>query len=234
MGSMLKPMPFQAVNSKWLMVNRDRKIPNEPSTINHFRPGFTLIELLITISIIGILAALTLSSYGSAQAKARDGIRKSDLAQIKRALELVKADCGGAYYPYITDAQIQSGSTLTALLSQSGATTPVPYMSPVPKDPQNSGSQIYAYLPSSAAADLSATGGGNDPCPNSSGSPNTVRGTKNYALSVKLESINDTAGKASFVACGGGTSSAKPGLPNTGGDAAYTGALVGMYYVCNN
>lgn len=56
------------------------------------KKGFTLIELLITISIIGILAALGFASYSSAQVKARDSQRKSDAAQVQRALELYKSD----------------------------------------------------------------------------------------------------------------------------------------------
>ena len=49
--------------------------------------GFTLIELLVVISIIGILAGLTLSSYSGAQKQARDSQRKADLTQLKTALE---------------------------------------------------------------------------------------------------------------------------------------------------
>jgi len=51
------------------------------------KKGFTLIELLVVISIIGILAGLTLSSYSGAQKQARDTQRKADLTQLKTALE---------------------------------------------------------------------------------------------------------------------------------------------------
>jgi prepilin-type N-terminal cleavage/methylation domain-containing protein len=50
--------------------------------------GFTLIELLITIAVISILAAIGLTVYPSAQAKARDAKRKADLNDIRNALQL--------------------------------------------------------------------------------------------------------------------------------------------------
>ena len=49
--------------------------------------AFTLIEMLIVISLIGILAALALVSFGGVQKQARDTTRKSDLKQYQTALE---------------------------------------------------------------------------------------------------------------------------------------------------
>ncbi|MBI3261445.1 prepilin-type N-terminal cleavage/methylation domain-containing protein [Candidatus Berkelbacteria bacterium] len=59
--------------------------------------GFTIIELLVVIAIIGILATLILVSLSGARAKARDAVLKSDLSQVKRALELYNSDNGN--YP---------------------------------------------------------------------------------------------------------------------------------------
>lgn len=56
--------------------------------------GFTLIELLVVIAIIGILSSVVLASVSSSRAKARDARRKSDLSEIKTALELYYAKCG--------------------------------------------------------------------------------------------------------------------------------------------
>lgn len=180
--------------------------------------GFTLIELLIVISIIGILASLTLASYGSAQAKARDGVRKSDLAQLKRALELYKADCdSGSWYPNVTDNQIVSGSTLYALLAQSGAgATAVPYMNPVPKDPTNVSPLQYSYTPASGAT----TSGAVVVCPSSTGTQ-AQTGVASYYMKVRLERINDGDGLKSFNAC---SNKLAAGTTYTQGD----------YYVCNN
>ena len=56
------------------------------------KKGFTLLELLIVIAIIGILTALATVSYSSAQKKARDAQRKSDLKAIQNAMEQYYAD----------------------------------------------------------------------------------------------------------------------------------------------
>src|SRR3989344_9497938 len=92
------------VPSSWFIVHGQKRSTNhELPTTNRKSKGFTLIELLIVITIIGILASLTLASYSGTQQKARDAVRKSDLAQIKRALELAKSDCSGnAFYPGTT------------------------------------------------------------------------------------------------------------------------------------
>ena len=61
------------------------------------KSGFTLIELLVVISIIGILASLTLVSYTGAQKQTRDTQRRSDLAQYRNGLENYAAANNGMY-----------------------------------------------------------------------------------------------------------------------------------------
>lgn len=56
--------------------------------------GFTLIELLVAMAIIAILATIGLVSFRSSQIKARDAQRKSDLAQLQKALEAYFNDKG--------------------------------------------------------------------------------------------------------------------------------------------
>ncbi|HEY0908265.1 MAG TPA: prepilin-type N-terminal cleavage/methylation domain-containing protein [Candidatus Paceibacterota bacterium] len=59
--------------------------------------GFTLIELLVVVAIIGLLSSVVLASLNAARSKARDAVRKSDLTQIQKALELYYDAYGG--YP---------------------------------------------------------------------------------------------------------------------------------------
>lgn len=56
--------------------------------------GFTLIELLVVVAIIGILASVVMASLNSVRAKARDTRRKTDLVQIRTALELYYSTYG--------------------------------------------------------------------------------------------------------------------------------------------
>ncbi|MBU1126964.1 type II secretion system GspH family protein [Patescibacteria group bacterium] len=63
------------------------------------RQGFTLIELLVVMTIIAILIGLSLVSYQSARKSARDGKRKSDLEQIRSALEMYRSDSDTSAYP---------------------------------------------------------------------------------------------------------------------------------------
>ena len=77
------------------------------------RKGFTLIELLVVISIIGVLAGMSLVSYSTAQKQARDTERRSDLAQYRNGLANYAANNSGLY-PTSTynDAAIRPGSAL--------------------------------------------------------------------------------------------------------------------------
>jgi len=61
------------------------------------KKGFTLIELLVVISIIGILAALSLVSFTGAQKQTRDTQRRSDLGQYRNALENYASANSGLY-----------------------------------------------------------------------------------------------------------------------------------------
>lgn len=65
--------------------------------IKLFNRGFTLLELLVVIGIIAILIALGAVSYSSAQKKARDTKRKSDMKDIQNALEQYYSVCGFSY-----------------------------------------------------------------------------------------------------------------------------------------
>lgn len=66
--------------------------------------AFTLVELLVVISIIGVLASIALVSFRNSQARSRDTQRKSNLKEMKSALELYYSDYGK--YPSSSNGQI--------------------------------------------------------------------------------------------------------------------------------
>lgn len=109
--------------------------------------GFTLIELLIVVAILGVMAIAGLASYTGSITRGRDSQRKSDLAQVSRALELYYNDHGK--YPVDNGAGVLKGcgeagteecAWGTAFAIEGGSV----YMNKFPKDPQ--GSQSYYYV----------------------------------------------------------------------------------------
>ena len=63
--------------------------------------GFTIVELLIVIVVIGILAALVITTYSGIQAKARNGKRSNDMQAVQTQVEAFYSQNG--YYPSLTD-----------------------------------------------------------------------------------------------------------------------------------
>ena len=94
----------------------------------HFKKGFTLIELLVVIAIIGILIAVGSISYTRAVKLSRDSRRKTDLEQIRQALETYRTENNA----YPTD------STLNASLVPN-------YLTTMPTDPKATSGAVYTY-----------------------------------------------------------------------------------------
>ncbi len=63
--------------------------------------GFTIVELLIVIVVIGILAALVITTFTGIQQKARDTERTTDIKALHGQVEAFYAQKG--YYPSLTD-----------------------------------------------------------------------------------------------------------------------------------
>lgn len=88
--------------------------------------GFTLIELLVVIAIIGILIAVGSVSYTRAVQLSRDSRRKTDLEQIRQALETYRSE----NFVYPDDSDLSDLQT--------------DYITTVPTDPKE-GTNGYTY-----------------------------------------------------------------------------------------
>lgn len=106
--------------------------------------GFTLIELLVVMAVIGLLAGLTLTGFGSARRSARDTTRKSDIGQYRTALESYSSNYSGAYPTMGGSSQAHTGSSI---FDSAAATNPIvnEYLPSVIDDPVNSASYTYRY-----------------------------------------------------------------------------------------
>lgn len=136
------------------------------------KKGFTLVELLVVISIIGILSSFAIVSLNSARMKARDALRKGDMAQLRTALNLYYDE--NLEYPVCgnwDDASPDFGANVDASSDTSGSscyykfdnpsvsvlntelcTGAKPVMGILPKDPKNTdnnpsaNSNVYRYV----------------------------------------------------------------------------------------
>jgi len=91
--------------------------------------GFTLIEILVVISIITILAGLTISTFSYAQTSAGRNRAKAEVNGLSVAIESYKIDNGD----YPRDATAKAATdTLDATKSISGDTVIPPYKSATP------------------------------------------------------------------------------------------------------
>lgn len=122
------------------------------SVKNKDQRGFTIVELLIVIVVIGILAAITIVAYNSVQGKARDQRRLSDASQIRKSLELYRADKGD--YPNALNSGMPDANPAVPgsgwESSTYGTATWLDRLKPytakdVPLDPANDTDHFYYY-----------------------------------------------------------------------------------------
>lgn len=96
--------------------------------------GFTIVELLIVIVVIGILAALVITTYTGIQAKARNSERQTDIQSIQTQLEAYFAQGNNGHYPSRGDVNDSSWRTTNMKSLDPGAL----------KDPQGSSETLAA------------------------------------------------------------------------------------------
>lgn len=106
--------------------------------------GFTLIELSVVIAVIAILVLIVITSYTGVQQRGRDAIRRQDVANIAKAVEIYNSDNGSMYtgsncgsggngngwisgtysgYTKIIDCLVNTGALRAAIASPTGATS---------------------------------------------------------------------------------------------------------------
>ena len=91
--------------------------------------GFTIIELLVVLALISILATMGLAQYRNGVVHAREAVLKTDLFDLRDAIDQYYADKGT--YP----------STLDALVSDG-------YVRRIPVDPFTSAADTWQAVPS--------------------------------------------------------------------------------------
>lgn len=113
--------------------------------------GFTLIELLVVISIIATLATIGAVSFSSLREKARDSVRKNDLKQLALALEVYR-QANGKYpctddltFPNGTNYSNTAGTWITGTLDCGDESIVPKYVKELPRDPLNTGNNLYHY-----------------------------------------------------------------------------------------
>ena len=89
--------------------------------------GFTLFELLVSISIIAIMTAVAVVSFGGLNRKTRDARRTSDLEKIRLTLEAAR-QIGNTYPAKANFATVLVGSSL---------------LEKIPTDPKGVGYSYY-------------------------------------------------------------------------------------------
>ncbi len=97
------------------------KIPNSAPLQRPSRPaniGFTLIELLVVITIIAILAGLTLSTMGYVQKKGARSRAEAEIAALSAAIDSYKLDFGD--YPPMSASNTTTAGVYSNLCPTGG------------------------------------------------------------------------------------------------------------------
>lgn len=101
------------------------------------KKAFTLIEILVVVTIIGMLLSIAVATYSSLLKSSRDAKRKTDLEQIRSALEMYRSNNDS----YNSGATLLSADCPNAVFNY--LKTPVKYIESLPNDPKSSSNYYY-------------------------------------------------------------------------------------------
>jgi type II secretion system protein G len=130
--------------------------------------GFTIVELLIVIVVIGILAALVVTTYNGIQQKARDTERKTDINALHGQIEAYQAQNG----KYPTLANMNDSAFRQANLKG---------LDPAALQDPKGTAQTLVAAPGADAYAYAVTGNGGVAC------DNTTTDCTGYTLTATLE-----------------------------------------------
>lgn len=105
--------------------------------------GFTLIELIVVIGVMAIISTIGLAALDPMTQfqKSSDARKKSDLAQIQKALEIYYED-SGMYPEYVVGFKIRNNDSNQSTVEW--GTSWQPYMNVLPKSPDSTNYIYYS------------------------------------------------------------------------------------------
>ncbi|MFS8159121.1 MAG: type II secretion system protein [Candidatus Roizmanbacteria bacterium] len=133
-----------------MKINNKCTIKIENSFFLKQKKGFTLIEILVVATIISLLAIGAAVSYQGLGAGSRDARRKSDVEQVRAAIELFRNSNTVGSYPDSAELSISCASSGGVI---DGSNT---YLSKIPLDPRCT-TYTYSYTPLPSGCDSSSS-----------------------------------------------------------------------------
>jgi general secretion pathway protein G len=106
------------------------------------KKAFTLVEILVVVTIISLLASIAAVSYSRFVKQSRDARRKTDIEQIRAAIELYRNFNNVYPTPVPASSGMAFGSTTASITDANGTI----YMNRIPTDPMAAAAVGYTYF----------------------------------------------------------------------------------------